>query len=165
MQTNHAVDPAAHAAAERLRLESQFRNGANWFFWIAGMSLINSLIGLFGGNWTFVIGLGLTQVIDAMLTTGDGEPGSRLIGTLLTAGVAGIFLACGYFAREGRRGAFIGGMLLYVLDTLIFVVVRDVLAIGLHAFALFCLVKGMQAKDQLDRLPAPRTAAVELASR
>lgn len=165
MQTEHAVDPAAHAAAERFRLESQFRNGANWFFWIAGMSLINSLIGLFGGNWSFVIGLGLTQVIDAMLTTGDGEIGSRLIGTLLTAGVAGIFLAFGHFAREGRRAAFIAGILLYVIDTLIFVVVRDVLAIALHAFALFCLVKGMQAKDQLDRLPAPRATVVGLASR
>ncbi len=79
--------------------------------------------------------------------------------------VAGIFLPFGRFAREGRRAAFIAGILLYVIDTLIFVVVRDVLAITLHAFALFCLVKGMQAKDQLDRLPAPRAAVVGLASR
>jgi len=164
MQTEHILDPAAHAASARLRLEAQFRNGANWFFWIAGMSLVNSLVGLFGGQWGFVIGLGVTQVIDAVLTSGDGDVGSRLIGPLLTAAVAGVFIACGYFARQGKRSLFIAGIVLYVLDSLIFVVVRDVLAIAFHAFALYCLVKGMRAKDQLDSLPAPRTTPVGLAS-
>lgn len=165
MQTEHILDPAAHAASARLRLEAQFRNGANWFFWIAGMSLVNSLVGLFGGQWGFVIGLGVTQVIDAVLTSGDGHVGSRLIGPLLTAAVAGVFLACGHFARQGKRSFFIAGIVLYVLDSLIFVVVRDLLAIAFHAFALYCLVKGMRAKDQLDSLPAPRTTPVGLASR
>jgi hypothetical protein len=160
MQVPHAVDPAVHAVNERLRLEAQFRSGANWFFWIAAMSLINSVVGFFGGQWGFVIGLGVTQVIDAIFT---GEAPS-VVGPMLTAGVAGIFVACGHFAREGRRSAFIGGMVLYVLDSLIFVVVRDFLAIAFHGFALYCLVKGMHAKDQLDSLPAPRTAPVSLAS-
>jgi len=160
MQIDHSVDAATHVATERLRLDAQFRNGANWFFWIAGMSLVNSLVGLFGGQWGFVIGLGVTQVIDVVLTNGDGEVGSRLIGPLLTAAVAGVFIACGHFARQGKRSFFIAGIVLYVLDSLIFVVVRDVLAIAFHAFALFCLIRGMRAKDQLDNLPALRREAV-----
>jgi hypothetical protein len=87
-----------------------------------------------------------------------------LLGPLLTAAVAGVFIACGHFAREGKRSFFIAGIVLYVLDSLIFVVVRDVLAVAFHAFALYCLVKGMRAKDQLDSLPAPRTTPVGLAS-
>jgi hypothetical protein len=164
MPTEHTLDPVTHAATERHRLEAQFRSGANWFFWIAGMSLVNSLVGLFGGHWGFVIGLGVTQVIGAVLTSGDGDVGSRLLGPLLTAAVAGVFIACGHFAREGRRAAFIAGMLLYVLDSLIFVLIRDVLAVAFHAFALYCLIKGMRAKDQLDSLPAPRATSVGLAS-
>jgi len=160
MQSQHTVDPAAQAVTERLKLEHQFRSGANWFFWIAAMSLINSVVGFFGGQWGFVIGLGITQVIDAVFT---GQ-GPSVVGPMLTAGVAGIFVACGHFAREGRRAAFIGGMVLYVLDSLIFVVVRDFLAIAFHGFALYCLMKGMHAKDQLDGLPAPRTVPVSLAS-
>jgi hypothetical protein len=160
----HTVDPATPVATERLRLEAQFRSGANWFFWIAGMSLVNSVVGLFGGHWGFVIGLGITQVIDAALTTGDGDVSARLLGPLLTAAVAAVFIACGHFAREGRRTAFIAGIVLYVLDSLIFVLVRDVLAIAFHAFALYCLVRGMRAKDQLDSLPAARTGPVGLAS-
>jgi hypothetical protein len=162
MQVPHAVDPAVHAVNERLRLETQFRNGANWFFWIAAMSLINSMVVFFGGQWGFVIGLGLTQVIDALLAS----QGPSVVGPLLTAGVAGVFVACGHFAREGRRAAFIGGMVLYVLDSLIFVVVRDYLAIAFHGFALYCLIKGMHAKDQLDNLSArsaPMRAPAELA--
>jgi len=46
-----------------------------------------------------VIGLGITQVIDAVFT---GQ-GPSVVGPMLTAGVAGIFVACGHFAREGRR--------------------------------------------------------------
>jgi len=160
MQTDHAPDPATQT---RLALEAQSRNGANWFFWIAGMSLVNSLVGLFGGQWGFVIGLGITQVIDAMLTLGDGSTASRLVGPVLTAAVAAVFIAFGHFAREGRRWAFIAGIALYVLDSLLFVVVRDVLAIALHAFALYCLVKGLRAKDQLDRLPRPATVGLRTA--
>ena len=78
--------------------------------------------------------------------------------------MAGVFIACGHFARQGKRSFFIAGIVLYVLDSLIFVVVRDLLAIAFHAFALYCLVKGMRAKDQLDSLPAPRTTPVGLAS-
>ncbi len=162
MQAPHAVDPAVHAVNARLRLEARFRSGANWFFWIAAMSLINSMVGFFGGQWGFVIGLGLTQVIDAMLAS----QGPSVVGPLLTAGVAGVFVACGHFAREGRRAAFIGGIVVYVLDSLIFVVVRDYLAIAFHGFALYCLIKGMHAKDQLDNLSArsaPMRAPAELA--
>ena len=162
MQTTQTIDPATEAAQVRQGLESQFRNGANWFFWIAGMSLVNSLVGVFGGHWGFVIGLGVTQVIDAMLTLGDGSTASRLTGPLLTAAVAALFVAFGHFAREGRRWAFVTGIALYVLDSLIFLFAVDVLAIALHAFALFCLVKGLRAKDQLDRLSAPQPAPVGL---
>jgi hypothetical protein len=161
---DHNVDPATSAVTERLKLETQFKSGANWFFWIAGMSLVNSVVGMFGGQWGFLIGLGITQVIDAALTTPEGDVGTRLLGPLLTAAVAGVFIACGHFAREGKRTAFITGMVLYVLDSLIFVLVRDFLAVALHAVALFFLMKGMHAKDQLDRLPAPRVAPVSVAS-
>ena len=162
MQTTPTADPATETVQARLALQAQFRNGANWFFWIAGMSLVNTLVVLFGGHWGFVIGLGVTQVIDAVLLQGDGSAASRLAGPLITAVVASMFIAFGYFARQGRRAAFIAGITLYVLDSLIFLFAVDVLGIALHAFALYCLVKGLRAKDQLDRLPKPRPATIGL---
>src|SRR5690349_21130602 len=38
--------------------------GANWFYWIAGLSLVNSAIFAFGGQVSFILGLSYTQVID-----------------------------------------------------------------------------------------------------
>ena len=36
---------------------AQLKSGANWFYWIAGLSLINSAIFVFGGNVNFIAGL------------------------------------------------------------------------------------------------------------
>jgi hypothetical protein len=41
-------------------------NGAKWFYWIAGLSLVNSLVVVFGGNFHFVLGLGITSVVDEL---------------------------------------------------------------------------------------------------
>ena len=50
----------------KYQTEAAFKGGANWFFWIAGLSVINSLIITFGGEMSFVIGLGITQFIDGI---------------------------------------------------------------------------------------------------
>lgn len=36
-------------------------SGAHWFYWIAVLSLINSLVFHFGWNWSFFMGLAATQ--------------------------------------------------------------------------------------------------------
>ena len=38
------------AIEEKLKTERRFKSGANWFFWIAGLSIINSIILLAGGK-------------------------------------------------------------------------------------------------------------------
>ena len=52
----------------KLKIESKFKSGASWFFWIAGLSIINSIILLAGGQWNFIVGLGVTQIIDVIGT-------------------------------------------------------------------------------------------------
>ena len=47
-------------------LLAQLRSGANWFYWIAGLSVVNSLIFAFGGKVSFIAGLGLTQIVDGI---------------------------------------------------------------------------------------------------
>jgi hypothetical protein len=51
---------------ERAGLAQRHKSGANWFYWIAGLSLATSLIALGGGSWGFLISLGTTQVIDGL---------------------------------------------------------------------------------------------------
>jgi hypothetical protein len=124
-------------------LEKAVRSGASWFYWIAALSVVNSAIQLSGSDRSFVVGLGITQVFDAVATGAtqgsEGNAGSVLRGIALVLDlmVAGFFVLIGWQAGKQRAWAFVIGMLLYACDALIFVLVQDWMSIGFHAFALF----------------------------
>lgn len=145
---------------DRAKLEQTFVGGANWFFWIAALSLINSAILLFGGGWGFVVGLGATQVVDAVVVMAAEEAGAssalapKLVALTVDAFVAGVFVLFGLFARKRYAWAFIVGMLLYTMDGLLFLVVSDWLSFGFHVFALFGIWGGYAACRKLAEVPA-----------
>ena len=139
---------------EKLKIESQFKSGADWFFWIAGLSLLNSAILFTGSQWGFMIGLGITQIIDAVGLVISEEIGvaGKIIAFVFDVIVAGTFVAFGVFSRRRYKWAFIVGMILYAMDGLIFLLVRDFLSIGFHVFALFFIFGGFKAIKKLDEL-------------
>ena len=132
---------------EDLRNEHRHKVGANWFFWLAGLSMVNSLILLFGGERSFIIGLGITQIVDLLSRELVAETGPGIIYGALTIDVlfAGIFVFFGIVARRRQLWAFVVGMSLYATDGLIFVFAGDLLGIGFHIFALFGLYGGFKA--------------------
>jgi hypothetical protein len=142
----------------RLSLESQFKSGVNWFFWIAGLSLVNSLIYLFGGSLNFVVGLGATQLIDGFVTALAQDLGGgmvvRVLGFGLDVFVAGIFVVFGILARKKQRWAVFLGMMVYLLDGFIYLAVGEFLAVIFHAWALYGLWRGQQAMQALETLEA-----------
>jgi hypothetical protein len=150
-----ADDPGADL--EVYKLVTKMHSGANWFFWIAGMSMVNSLILLFEGGWSFIVGLGITQLFDGVaLAFSEDSEGSmaiaRIIAICLDVGVAFVFVLFGVFARKQLAWAFIAGMVFYVADALIFLLVQDWLSIGFHAFALFFIFGGYTALKRLSDL-------------
>jgi len=153
------------SAVRRTELENQRRSGSSWFYWVAGLSVINSAVLLFGGTWTFVFGLGLTQVIDAIGLSGSPEgttalPVGAFVVDLVVAGGVAII---GYFAQRGQTSAYVVGMSLYALDAVVFAVAGDYLALGFHGFALWGMWRGLSAQRELARLAlnAERHSAVE----
>jgi hypothetical protein len=138
---------------EKIKIENQFKAGANWFFWIAGLSLVNSVVLLAGSNWGFIIGLGITQFIDAIGLAIAEEVGiaGKIIAFILDIVAAGIFVLFGVFARKKHSWAFIVGMVLYALDGLLFLLVKDILSIGFHIFALACIFSGLKALNKLEQ--------------
>ncbi len=127
--------------------EAQLKSGASWFYWIAGLSLINSLIALGGFNWGFILGLGITQVFDAIAS--EFQSLGKVVALGLDLLVIGLFVMFGIFANKGHSWAFIVGMILYALDSLIALLGQDWLALGFHGFALFCLFRGFSACREL----------------
>lgn len=139
----------------RLTVQNRLRGGATWFWWIAGLSIVNSLIMVSGGKWNFVIGLAITQFIDAiaqLLAKELSPSGGAVItafGLALSAVVAGMFVLFGFFARKGMLWSFIVGMVIYAFDGLIFLWLGSWLSVGFHAFALFGLYNGLKAARAL----------------
>lgn len=144
----------APASEETARLARSFQSGANWFYWITGLSIINSIAILSGAQWAFIVGLGVTQIIDGIglaLAAQAGEV-AKLGIFALDVVAAGLFAVFGFFAGKGHAWAFITGMVLYALDGLVFLIVQDWLGVGFHVFVLVSVFAGFKACQQLKAL-------------
>jgi hypothetical protein len=147
--TPESVGSSTSTAEERKTLESQRRSGAQWFYWIAGLSLINSVIALSGQGWRFILGLGVTQLVQELAQESGG---AGMKAGLVGLGVIGIFAFLGQRAVAGYHWAFLVGMALYSLDGAIFLLIQDWVGVGFHAFALIMIGRGYAAAR---KLPSP----------
>jgi hypothetical protein len=136
------------------------QSGARWFFWIAGLSLINTIIVMFEGNWSFLAGLGITSFISyfGIALAKDIGNAANVIAFVLNVLVAAFFVFLGVFAGKGHTWAFIIGLVLYVLDGLIFLAVGDWLPLLFHVFVCYCLYRGLAANRTLKRFEAEEAA-------
>ena len=147
------------------KMERQFKGGANWFFWIAGFSVLNSLIFRFGGTTSFLAGLGATQLIDGIASGIYAvlDPSMRPLTIVAAIGanllVAAYYVALGIFARRRSRLSFALGLLSYTIDALIFLPVHDFWSFGFHIFVAIFLLAGMNGLHRLNELENARPAA------
>lgn len=132
-----AASPGANPAAL-----AQVKSAASWFYWIAALSLVNSISAFTGSDWRFILGLGITQFIDAL---GQGSEGSgKFIALVLDIVAAGVLVLFGVFGSKGHLWAFVVGMVLFALDGVLFLLVQDWIGVAFHAFVLYCLFRGFQ---------------------
>lgn len=143
-------DDAARAAREQL--QATVIAGAKWFYWIAGLSLVNSLMSFFGSDRRFVIGLGITEVVDFM-AKGSGAAGG-IVHVAVDLFVVGMFVFFGYKACQRIKAAFLTGMIVYVLDAGLLLLGQDFFSVAFHGLALFYIFRGFSANNQLRALDA-----------
>lgn len=129
--------PAAPAYAALAQSDPQIIGGARWFWWIAGLSLINSVLIHSGSDTSFVIGLGFTLVADAIFQE------MKFIAFAIDAVAIGMIFALGWFAGRGHVWAFITGIVLYTIDALIYVPMQSWMPVGFHVFALFFIFRAL----------------------
>lgn len=144
-------------------LVRRVKGGAANFYWIAGLSAINTVLAVMQSDTRFVMGLAVTQFVDALaFLIGQDSPGSRTIllgiSVVIDLVILGIFVLFGYFASQGRRWAFIIGMILYAVDTLLMLFFQDWLSFGFHIFFLWGLFGGLRALNQLQKFLPQRTS-------
>jgi len=160
--TTETARPANDLMLRRVRAEQVVKSGANWFVWIAGLSVVNSIVGMSGGRLHFIVGLGITQVVDA-LAHQAGSAG-MFLDLIINGFVAGLFVFFWNFARKGQKWAFLVGMVIYALDGLLLLLFKDILSVAFHAYALYRIYIGMTvvpALQALEKATIPAGAPIE----
>ncbi|OQY32470.1 MAG: hypothetical protein B6I38_04565 [Anaerolineaceae bacterium 4572_5.1] len=157
MNENISDEQQVNAMMALANLKRQVKVGANNFYWIAALSVVNSVISIFDGGVSFVIGLGFTQLIDGLAfwiaqDFPDANTLIRAIGIVMSIAVAGLFALFAYFGGKGHRWAFIVGMVLYGLDGVLLLAFQDWWGVGFHLFLLWGLFGGLQALKKLQSL-------------
>ncbi|HTX90916.1 MAG TPA: hypothetical protein VMC09_06830 [Anaerolineales bacterium] len=146
---------------DKSNLNRRMKSGAGSFYWIAGISIIHTGIFIFFGPVVvFVVGLGITYVLDIVaLDFAHLMPNSALLirgaGVFLDLIVTGTFVAFGYFATRRQRWAFIAGMILYGLDTLLVILDKNYFGLAFHLFFLCFLFDGLMSLNQLRNNESP----------
>jgi hypothetical protein len=167
-QPSHALPASGslqfNREAEIAEITQRMKRGANNFYWIAALSVINSILSLTGSSTYFVIGLAATLIVDG-LTVGLSQSLSensiivKIIGLVLSILISAVFGLFGYFAGQGKRWVFLVGMILYALDGLIMLAFADWIGVLFHAFFLWGLFGGLRALGELQKKSSqPQTA-------
>ena len=135
----------AHALGQR------YKSGARWFFWIAALSLITSLVSFGGGGFGFFLSLGVTQVIDGFAKGMSEELGDsvKVVALLFDVFVAGVFVFLGWLALKRQMWSFVLGLVLFALDALIRLAFQVWISFAFHLYVIFVMTKGYQAGRQL----------------
>ncbi len=133
-------------------------SAARWFWWIAALSLVNSVLIHSGSNTSFLVGLGFTLVADTMFAT--MKPIAYAIDLLSI----GFYVGIGFIALRGYRWALFVGGLLYALDGAIYLLGEEWLPVAFHVYVLIMITIGTIAlnkaiKSVLTAPPAPAPVA------
>jgi hypothetical protein len=127
--------PAANDAG----LDQRIRSGASWFYWIAALSLINSVLLFARSSIGFALGLGVTREIDWRM---GQSPAVALTLDVLVCGVVALF---GFLAIKRIHAAFVIGMVVLALDAALTIHQQAWLSLAFHAWALFSIFMAFQA--------------------
>jgi GYF domain 2 len=122
-------------------------NGASWFFWLSGLSLVNYLLIIFHAQFQFV---GCEAVTWAAVLSAETP-----IFHLVAAVGIGIWIPLGFYARQAHRWAFIVGILLLAADTVLPLVTRNFFGIAVHGWILYKLGVGLKEAWELRRAMHP----------
>lgn len=140
-----------YSQAQHAEVYQRYKSGANWFYWIAGLSLVTSIVAFAGGGWRFLISLGTTQVFDAFAEGLSIELGGapKVIALVLDIFVAASFVAFGVFAGKKLLWAYMVGMIVFGLDGLVSLMFQDLIGVVAHAVVLFFMARGYMAGRDL----------------
>jgi hypothetical protein len=149
--------------AQHAELSDRYRSGANWFYWIAGLTLVTSVISLLGGGWRFFLSLGITQIVDgiAVLASENLGEATKVIALVIDIFITAVFAGVAYLAGKKQFWAYLVGMILFGLDALLSIVIFDWIGIIVHGIVLVLMIRGYLAGREMVALERAMAAAAQ----
>lgn len=129
-----------------LNKKSSSSDGPGTFYYIAGISLLNSILIVF--KISFYGSLGITTLISGIGLYLAGYNGGTMsfiingIAFAINAVIAGIVAGFGYLSGKGHAWAYVVGMITYTVDALIMLWIGDWIEVLIHIYVLYLLWKG-----------------------
>jgi hypothetical protein len=136
-------------ALARVALVKRVEKGGRWFYWIAGLSAVNFVFFLLGNDSGFALGTAIDWFFQVILE----DLADPSLAWIPHVAVIALFAFLGARATAGAQWAFIVGGLVYALDGLLFLLVKDWLGIAVHGFALFAIVSATISLRRLRGTP------------
>jgi hypothetical protein len=140
--------PMLSVDQQRAILWRRIARSANWWYWIAGVSLVNTGAFFMHSSWGFALGTG---VVDAANAIFESQPAIALV---IDAVIIGLIALWGVLCTKGLRWAFWVGMILYALDTILVLVFKQWISAAFHAYAIFQIYQGVASANLLRKLDA-----------
>ena len=91
--------PDASNNIQLMQMQARVRTGADWFIWIAALSIVNALIMESGGSFHFIFGLGATDLVTAIVS--KLPTGAHAAAWIVNIIVAGVFALLANSAVRG----------------------------------------------------------------
>lgn len=126
----------APPASQEVPVSPAVQSAGRWFYWIVGLSVINTIMSMSGSNTSFVMGLAMTAVSDALFSD------TKVVAFVIDAIVLAFFAFVGMQAVRGRLWAFYLGVVVYAIDALIYLAFGDWMPVAFHGLALFFIARG-----------------------
>jgi len=137
----------AETTKEQTKKESIIRGGTSWFLWIAILSMLNITLVIWHQNVSFLVGLGINYAIIGVFNGIEKATGNNL----MYLGFAATYLFSAFYiwiwSKSKKRNTkwYLTGMIIYVIDTLIFVLSKEWFSVAFHLWCLLMLYAGYNA--------------------
>lgn len=133
---------------KKIKLNEILVNGANWFYLIGVLSLINALLSLSNKNIRFIFGLISTDFF-ILLSKLTKLQNIKLTFYVITFILCAFFIIIGYLGNKQKKWCFIVGGILYSADTVLLLLFKNYHDIFWHIIAIYAIFKGFTAINKI----------------
>jgi len=140
---------------QTLTIDKFYKSISGWYNAIGIFSIINTIGLALKWRVSFLLGLGVTQVIDSVFINLLGQ--YFMITGIISIIFSSIFFIFGFLSKKKNHPAIIVGMVLYGLDAVVMFILKFWIGFGFHVFILIVLISSYEKIIQERRKTLPNT--------